>query len=100
MAALIFVLVLILLAILVTKMIIAPYFDRPLFGDDMYETHTTVTTTTTTEAPTYDIVGNLKRQWEGNQTFVIDPVDGAKLWLNTKDDMYEDADGKIWKLID
>lgn len=77
--------------------------------DDEEEVVTTTTTTTTTTvtdpapaAPVDDtiyVVGNLKRSFEGNQPFVLDPVDGEKIWLNTKDDLYEDVDGKVWKLV-
>lgn len=55
------------------------------------------TITTTTES--FEVVGKLKRQKENKQFFVIDPVDKSKVWLNSNDDMYEDADGEIWKLI-
>lgn len=65
---------------------------------DQYEESTTTTTTTTT-SPAPEIVGNLQRQKEGDQFFVIDPVDQKKIWLNSNDDMYEDADDKIWRLI-
>lgn len=46
----------------------------------------------------HNIVGNLKRQFDNDQAFVIDPVDQKKIWLNSNDDMYEDADDKVWKL--
>lgn len=61
-----------------------------------------VTTTTVTEySNEFSVVGDLIRQHEDNhlQHFVIDPVDGEKFFLNDKDDMYEDANGKIWRLI-
>lgn len=45
------------------------------------------------------IVGKLERRWEGGQPFVIDPVDQKKIWINTNDDMYEDADDKVWRLV-
>ncbi|MCE9564602.1 MAG: hypothetical protein K8U57_21420, partial [Planctomycetes bacterium] len=59
------------------------------------EEEETITTTTTQAQPNY--VGALKRQVEGNQFFVLDPVDQQKTWLNSNDDSYEDADGKIWR---
>ena len=65
--------------------------------DDEVETVTTTTIRDQPEQP--NIVGNLKRQIEGVQGFVVDPVDGQKTWLNSNDDMYEDADGKIWRLV-
>ena len=45
--------------------------------------------------------GTLQKQIDfGNgQPFVIDPVDLTKTFLNIKDDMYQDAEGKTWKLI-
>lgn len=61
-----------------------------------------VVVTTVTEEydePGFVVVGDLRRQWENNQPYVIDPVDGARCWLNTKDEYYEDAADKIWKLI-
>ena len=67
--------------------------------------HTTVTTTTTINEPKtqvfdYEIVGELvrKKTKMSNQYYVIDPVDGDKVWLNDNDDMYEDGAGKIWRL--
>lgn len=67
-----------------------------------FETVTTTTTTTTNNDPSlvhYDIVGTLSIQRSEHQPFVIDPVDGKKWFLNTNDDMFEDAAGKIWKLV-
>lgn len=59
-----------------------------------------VVTTTTTVQPTIDQLPGLKRQFnESGQPFVIDPIDKSTWFLNTNDDMYEDADGKWWKLI-
>ncbi len=55
--------------------------------------------TTTTEEPHYNIVGNLPRRHEGIQSFVIDPSDQQKIWINSNDDMYEDAEGRIWRLV-
>lgn len=71
--------------------------------DDEVVTHTTVTTTTTNNVTGLNVngipvVGILERQWENGQPFVIDPVDGDKMWLNTKDDLYEDGADKIWGL--
>jgi len=77
--------------------------------EEVVTTHTT--TTTTNEANAFaqpqqaglningiPIVGMLTRQYEGNQPFVIDPVDKDKMFLNTKDDIYEDGAGKTWGL--
>jgi hypothetical protein len=71
--------------------------DRQNFGwpEDEVVTHTT---TTTYHEPQYEIVGTLDRQFENGQSFVIDPVDRDKVWLNSKDDLYEDGAGKIWSL--
>lgn len=68
-----------------------------MYFDDDEETITTTTTTTTDTG--YQVVGSLTRKFSKGQPYVKDPVDGSKVWLNTKDDMYEDADGKIWSLI-
>ena len=67
-------------------------------------THETVTTTTTVHDfghnTNYEIAGDLLRLIDDNgQPFVLDPVDKARWNLNTNDDMYEDADGKIWRLV-
>ena len=67
--------------------------------DDEEEVITTTTTTVVDDAPIYNIVGTLGRQTEGSQYFVIDPVDGEKIWVNSSDDLYRDAADKIWKLV-
>lgn len=68
--------------------------------DDCMETEFITTTTTTTDYETgLDIVGNLKVKTSGKQRFVIDPVDGDKVYLNSNDDLYEDGAGKIWRLV-
>jgi hypothetical protein len=72
------------------------------FDEEDEVTTTTTTTTVFHDEPLrdeYQIVGNLKRDWDNNQPFVIDPVDNDKVWVNSSDDMYEDGAGKIWKLI-
>ena len=71
--------------------------------DDEYEVTRTTTTTTTTvaeepEQPQYIVVGKLQRQIEGTQYFVIDPADGEKIFVNNSDDMYRDANDRVWKL--
>jgi hypothetical protein len=85
------------------------------FDDYEDEVTTTTTTTTTTFVDTpaatvaapattglningIPIVGMLTRQFEGSTPFVIDPVDGDKMYLNTRDDIYEDGAGKMWGL--
>ena len=69
-------------------------------GPAMWNTDEVVTTTTVTEEkPEINVVGPLKRQVEGDQFFVNDPVDQKKIWVNSNDDMYEDAAGKVWKLV-
>lgn len=55
--------------------------------------------TTTETIRQTKIAGPLKRQVEGNQFFVLDPADQKKIWINGNDDMYEDADGRIWRLV-
>ena len=44
------------------------------------------------------VVGKLQRQVEGTQYFVIDPADGEKIFVNSSDDMYRDANDRVWKL--
>ena len=78
----------------------------PDFDDEVVTTTTTTTTTTVTEdAPvqtcTIDDLEPLTRFFKENgQPFCIDPVDGTEWILNTKDDMYEDAGDKWWRLVD
>jgi hypothetical protein len=93
--------VLILLVIIVRNNTM--YYDD--FDDEVTTTHTTTTTTTNNDSINIGlnvngvpVVGMLQRQWENGQPFVIDPVDGDKMWLNTKDDLYEDGANKIWGL--
>ena len=76
------------------------------FNDEEVVTHTTVTTTTTTQqdpTPAASGVpvtaGTITRGWEDNKPYVFDPVDNSKMFLKESDDLYEDADGKIWNLI-
>ena len=67
--------------------------------DEVEVMTTTVTTTTTVNHNGIVVAGDLPRQREGNQFFVIDPADDVKMYVNSNDDMYEDAAGKIWKLV-
>jgi hypothetical protein len=70
------------------------------------EVVTTTTTTTTVTEPvahscTIDDLEPLTRFFKPNgQPYCIDPVDGTEWILNTKDDMYEDAGDKWWRLVD
>lgn len=72
-------------------------------ADDEVVTTTTTTTTVETPAPvqqTVDQLPPLKREFnEAGQPFVIDPVDNTTWFLNTNDDMYEDAAGQWWRLV-
>lgn len=79
--------------LILTVILISLKGARNMWNSDFEEE----TITTTTES--FEVVGKLKRQKENKQFFVIDPVDKSKVWLNSNDDMYEDADGEIWKLI-
>ena len=63
------------------------------------ETITTTTTITSDNDSPYKAIGNLKREFDNGQPYVIDPADKSKVWLNDKDDMYEDASDRIWKLV-
>ena len=81
----------------------------PVFYNDINDeviTHTTVTTTTTTHddpAPASATVpitaGTITRGWQDNKPYLIDPVDGSTMQLAETDDLYEDAAGKLWKLV-
>jgi hypothetical protein len=86
-------------SILIIAMIRSTFYYSD-FDDEVTTTTTTTTTTTYDEPaqPAVHIVGSLTREFEGTQVFVIDPVDKMKIWLNSSDDMYEDAAGKIWTL--
>jgi hypothetical protein len=67
--------------------------------DDEEETVTTTTTTTVeSNEPEYVVKGVLKRTVAGTQFFVIDPADGAKIWVNPTDDLYRDANGGVWQM--
>jgi exosome complex RNA-binding protein Rrp42 (RNase PH superfamily) len=78
-----------------------PYND---YDDEEVVTHTTVTTTTTTDAqptaPLVATVGTINAfQKAGNtQWYVIDPVDKEETLVDSNDDYYRDAGGKIWEL--
>ena len=72
--------------------------------DDDVEVTTTTTTTTVTEdvaTRTVNDLPPLERHFKSNgQPFCIDPVDGDEWMLNTNDDMYEDAKGNWYRLVD
>lgn len=90
MSLIIFALIIILIFILILK-------ERPVcIFDDEEES---VTTTTVIEEPDLRVSGTLTRGFDAEQHFVIDPVDKKKIWLNSSDDLYEDAAGKVWRLI-
>lgn len=63
--------------------------------------HTYIETSEGAPQPvSYKIAGTLKRQKENTQFYVIDPADKTFMWVNGTDDMYEDANGKIWRLVE
>ena len=75
------------------------------FDDEETVTTTTVTTTTTTEdapAQPYQVatVGVIYAyQKDGDaQWYVIDPVDKEETVVDSNDDYYRDAGGKVWDL--
>jgi hypothetical protein len=82
----------IILLVLVLFVVVA-FRGSPCWGGEE-----TITTVTTHEPRQPHVVGPLKRQVEGGQYFVIDPADQEKIWVNSNDDMYEDADGRVWRL--
>ena len=64
--------------------------------DDYDDEFVTTTVTTTVNV---DYIGYLPIRYSPNgQPYVRDPADNSQWFLNTNDDMYEDADGNIWKL--
>lgn len=73
---------------------------------DEFDEYEEVTTTKTTTVQEYDdeddfkVIGKIKRNPEGKQYFVIDPVDAEKIWVNKSDDLYRDASGDVWKMYD
>lgn len=75
--------------------------SRDYYNGDEVEIETVITTTISNEYsyPQHLIHGDLISKLEGGQRYVMDPVDGDKVWLNSNDDMYEDGAGKIWRLI-
>lgn len=77
--------------------------NESVYFDDGVEEETITTTTTVVEEPpiiTVDQLPPLERKFKENgQPFCIDPADNTEWMLNTKNDMYEDASGKWWKLI-
>lgn len=88
---------------LILSLILRLAVRSPVFYDDYGDeevTHTTTTTTTVVhDAPVQVPAGTLQRQFDNGQPFVIDPSDGQRWNLNTTDDMYEDAIGRIWQLV-
>jgi hypothetical protein len=87
--------------------LIAIFKDKiTMWAEPMFQTEEVTTTTTTTVVhhgepfPESAIAGTLiKYSDDSNQPYVIDPADKTRWNLTTNDDMYEDADGKIWKII-
>lgn len=75
----------------------------PMYHSDEEETVVTTTTTVTENVATRTIndLPPLERHFKSNgQPFCIDPVDGDEWMLNTNDDMYEDAKGNWYRLVD
>jgi hypothetical protein len=92
------------IATVILALILLLFLIVAIKGAWMCDIDSEVTTTTTVSEESYDIVGNLKREFGGGeantpQAFVIDPADQQKIWLNSNDDMYEDANGRIWRLV-
>jgi len=107
-SALLVVFFILLFAYIIRSLIVPMYYTRTAHmdlyddvDDEIVTTTTTTTTTTVTETtPEYDIVGELTRQHDGGpQSWVIDPADQARIYVSNADDMYQDADGKIWRLV-
>jgi 3'-phosphoadenosine 5'-phosphosulfate (PAPS) 3'-phosphatase len=75
------------------------FLYTPYIEPDEEVITTTTTTTTTDTEPIYQSRGNLVRFFENNSYHVTDPADGTKVFVNSSDDMYEDAEGWIWRLV-
>ena len=84
--------------ILLGVFILIDFLTYGTFVDEEIITTTTVTTTTDI-IPTLVDLPTLEREREGKSYYVIDPADREHVWVNSGDDMYEDADGKIWRLV-
>jgi len=87
-------------------------FDDTVEDEVVHTTTTTTTTTHDTATPPQgwtqtssasnfgrNTAGTITRGWQDNKPYVIDPVDGTTMQLAETDDLYEDADGKMWNLI-
>ena len=105
--------VLILFFLIIIVSIMRSYAVGPWDYDEEVTTTTTTTTTTVVDTPAvaayapattglnvngFPIVGMITRKFEGTTPYVIDPIDGDKVFLNTTDDIYEDGEGKWWGL--
>ena len=94
------------IAILVIYIVRIIREPAPMYTPEEETVTTTTYTTTTTEAPvsmtvTVDQLPTLERHFKENgQPYCIDPADKGEWMLNTNDDMYEDANGKWWRLVD
>ena len=90
--------------VILIGVLIAKFREADMYNvyNDYDEDEVIVTTTTTTTnndtGPDYVVVGQLEVSYDGNQPFVVDPADDAKIWINDGDDLYEDANGQIWQL--
>jgi hypothetical protein len=66
---------------------------RNLMCYNDYEEYEEVTTT-----ENFLVSGILYKQYDNGQPYVMDPADGDKVWVNTKDDLYEDGAGRWYDL--
>jgi len=96
----------IILIVYLVRIMNEPVIYGDIADEETTTTTTTTVTTTTTEEPvamtvTVDQLPPLERHFKDNgQPYCIDPVDKGEWMLNTNDDMYEDASGKWWRLVD
>ena len=104
-------LVILIMIILTTRRM---HDDYNSFNDSVEDEVVTTTTTVTHDTPTpvqgwtqasgasdfgRNTAGTITRGWQDNKPYLIDPVDGSTMQLAETDDLYEDADGKMWNLI-
>jgi hypothetical protein len=68
------------------------------YDDEEIET-TTVTTTVTSTEPTTEGTIYAYQKLPNTLWYVTDPVDNEETEVNTNDDYYRDAGGRIWSLM-
>jgi hypothetical protein len=78
-------------------LILITYLLVPNDPFDIYE-ETETTETVTCECGSIEEFPPIERYLDNHGYFILDPHDGMKIYLNTLDDMYQDARGKYWRI--